>query len=198
MALGNRVETLETGQDNFIHMVAALQGNDKHLKDVLNPLWINSMITRTDRRQLFVYKISQKRLVLLTYRILFRAYYNNFLVQKPPTSIEIDRVHRALLPVPQNVDKPNDIICKLHKYSVKEAIMRPSRSQQHIDFDGAKISLFPDLFRRTLLQQRALRPVLDALHSASATSNATWGFPFHLTAMRNGRSAVLHTKNDLP
>lgn len=41
-----------------------------------------------------------------------------------PESVEMDRVHCVTSFASQNKDRPRDVICKLHKYSVKEAIMR--------------------------------------------------------------------------
>lgn len=38
---------------------------------------------------------------------------------KVPEQVEIDRVHRITSFTNQNKDRPRDVICKLHKYSVK-------------------------------------------------------------------------------
>lgn len=51
-----------------------------------------------------------------------------------PDHIEIDRTHRALHPPSEAPDKPMDIICKFHKYSLKERIMFHVRGVRYVDF----------------------------------------------------------------
>lgn len=63
-----------------------------------------------------------------------------------------------------------------------------------VDFDGAK--LFPDLSRHTLMQRRALKPLLEDLQDAHLTYR--WGFPFSLSVTKDGRHVTLRNKMDLP
>lgn len=115
-------------------------------------------------------------------------------VSKPDTN-EIDRVHSALFYVPQNADRPRDVICKLHRYSVKEAITKAVRNRSTVEFDGTQISLFTDLTYRTLMQRQTVRPLLEALRAIDVKYR--WGFPFCIMAAQNGKTAVLRTKDDL-
>lgn len=96
---------------------------------------------------------------------------------------------------PQDAEKPRAVICKLYKYSVKEAVLKVAGTQASIDFDSAKLALFLDPSRRTLLQQRVVCPVLDALRVVNVPY--ILGFPFRLSATRNGKSATPRTKDDL-
>lgn len=95
----------------------------------------------------------------------------------------------------QNMERPKDVICRVHKYAEKETIMKIARSNPEIVFDGINLSLYPDISRRTLYQHRSVQPWLEALHSMEV--NYCWGFPFSLTASRHGKTATLHTKDDL-
>lgn len=70
--------------------------------------------------------------------------------------------------------------------------MRATRAKQHID--GANVSLFPDLSQKSLMQRCAVRLLLEALLSVYELYAQ---FPFCLMATRNGRSAVLCTRDDL-
>lgn len=101
-----------------------------------------------------------------------------------PDSIEINRAHRALRPPSEDPDKPRDIICKLHKNSLKERIMFKVSEIHHVDFDGANLTFFPDLCRCTLMQCLALKPLLEVLQDAQLTYR--WGFPFSLSATKDG------------
>lgn len=119
------------------------------------------------------------------------------ILELPDTApIEIDRAHRALKPPSQDVDNPRDIICKLHKYTIKERIMQKMRYSPFFDFDGAHLCFFQDISKRTLMQRQALKPVLVALQEAGLTY--LWGFPFYLQATKDGHSTTLRTRDDLP
>ena len=74
--------------------------------------------------------------------------------------------------------------------------MQRMRNRPFFDFDGARLFFYQDLSRRTLMQRRALGPLLESLRSANATYR--WGFPFVLQASRDGKSAILRNKDNLP
>lgn len=59
--------------------------------------------------------------------------------------------------------------------------------------EGEKLYFFPDLSHHTLALRKTLRSLLGALHNMGTTYH--WGFPFRLTATKEGISA---TKDDLP
>lgn len=65
-----------------------------------------------------------------------------------------------------------------------------------IDFDGADINIFPDLFKETLESRRALKPPLDQLRANGATYR--WGFPSCFLATKNGSTSTLQFPEDLP
>lgn len=70
------------------------------------------------------------------------------------------------------------------------------RGKPYFDFDGAHLFFFQDLSSCTLVQRRALRPLLAAIQEAGLTYH--WGFPFNLQVIKEGRQTTLHTKDDLP
>lgn len=74
---------------------------------------------------------------------------------------------------------------------MKETIMKAVLNKTTVEFEGAQISLFPDLSHRTLMQRRAVRPLLKALCAVDV--KYCWGFPFSLTDTRNGKTADLRT-----
>lgn len=74
--------------------------------------------------------------------------------------------------------------------------MQFMRKRPFFDFDGAHLFLYQDLSRHTLMQRRALLPLLEAMREAGIKYR--WEFPFNLHAEREGKSATLRTKDDLP
>lgn len=113
--------------------------------------------------------------IVPTLQVIFKQ----ILGREAPDHIEIDWAHGALRLPYADLDKPRDIICKLHKYALKEWITSHVRGVHHVEFDRAKLSLFPYLSRRTPMQRRALKPLLEALQDAKLIYR--WGFPFHLS-----------------
>lgn len=118
-------------------------------------------------------------------------------MELPATApIEIDHAHRALRTPSQDMDNPRDDICKLHKYTLKDPIMQKMRGKPYFDFDGAHLFFHQDISRHTLMQRRALRPLLAAVQEAGLTFR--WGFPFYLQVTKDSRQVMLCTKDDLP
>lgn len=93
-------------------------------------------------------------------------------------------------------ENPRDINCKLHKYTLKDRIMQKMRNKPYFDFDGAKLFFYEDLSRCSLMQCRALHPLLTAIQEAGLTYR--WGFPFSLQVTKEGRQVTLRNKDDLP
>lgn len=113
-----------------------------------------------------------------------------------PASAPI-KIDRALRPPSQDVDNPRDIICKLHKFTLKDRIMQKNAWQNPFsDFDGAHLSFYQVISRCTLMQCRALCQLLAAVQEAGLTYR--WGFPFFLQVSKDGKKVTLRTKDDLP
>lgn len=113
------------------------------------------------------------------------------ILRLPEPAVEIDRAHS------QDTDNPRDIICKLHKYTLKkERIMQKMLNKPFFYSDGAYLFFYQDISRGTLMQRRALKPVLVALQEAGLPYR--WGFPFYLQATKDGRPVPLRTKDDFP
>lgn len=61
--------------------------------------------------------------------------FNRILEHEAIIPIEIDRAHHALRQPMVYTDFPRDVICKLHKFSLKEAIMNKMGTRQYLDFN---------------------------------------------------------------
>lgn len=195
--LGGRVETLETQWEETAPALQALKdrcrSQDRRIEALLDQM--DDAENRSRRVNIRIRGLPEatgQRDIVPTLQGVFKQ----ILGRQAPEHIEIDRAHRALRPPSEDPDKPRDIICKLHKYSLKEQIMTQVRGLRHVDFDGAKLSFFPDLSRRTLMQRRALKPLLAALQDAQLPYR--WGFPFSLSATKDGKQSTLRSKADLP
>lgn len=126
--------------------------------------------------------------------VTLQAIFNSILGRPEHQRVKLDRAHRALRHCGPG-SRPRDVICRMHNYTLKEDIMRKARNMHAIDFDGASIQLFPDLSWITLQQRRSLQPLLTLLREHDFHYH--WGFPFSLTAKKDGRSTTLRYPEDL-
>ena len=194
--LGNRVEALEQKLEDVLPVIAQLQekcsAQDHQIEALLCHLDdIENRSRRANIRIRGLPEATGARDIAPTLQDIFKD-----ILGLPATAVvEIDRAHRALKPPSQDENNPRDIICKLHKYTLKDRIMQKMRGKSHYDFDGAQLS-YQDISRRTLMQRRLLRPLLVALQDAGLSYR--WGFPFYLQATKDGRTVTLRTKDDLP
>lgn len=118
------------------------------------------------------------------------------ILASPQTVIEMDRVHRSLGPKSSDPSRPRDVICRLHKYTLRDMISRKAWEHGEVDFDGAFVKILPDLSRATLQRRARLRPLLDLAREKGCTYR--WGYPLSVTFRKESASFTLRTPADLP
>lgn len=99
-------------------------------------------------------------------RPTFIGIFNMLLGNPPIDPIELDQVHRTPLVRNPSVQHPRDVLCRVHFFQKWEEIRAKAREREDLYFDGATISFYLDVSRRTLARQRALRPLTKALQDA--------------------------------
>lgn len=107
----------------------------------------------------------------------------------PPATLELDKVHRALGPKPMDVERPHNVICRLHCYGLKEQIVRAARLKGLVDFDGEHILIYPDVSLATLLRRAMLKLLLEVLCRGELPYR--WGFLIQLTILKKNDSFTL-------
>lgn len=123
------------------------------------------------------------------------AIFQTILGNDPP-QLELDRVHRTLGPKSADLDRPRDVLCRLHRYTQKELILRKAWDHGELEFDGATIKILPDLSRGTLQRRALLRPALELARRKGYTYR--WGYPLAVTFRNGATSCTLHTPAELP
>lgn len=87
----------------------------------------------------------------------------------PLTSLEQDRVQRALGPSSSDPSRPRDVICHTHHYTKRETILRSAWEHGDVDFDGATVKILPDLSRATLQRRALFSSILDLARQLGCT-----------------------------
>lgn len=78
------------------------------------------------------------------------AIFNQLLGDPPSNVIEINPVYRVPVMRDVSLTAPQDVLCCVHFFTIKEAIMRAARQKGPLDFDEAQVHLFLDLCHHTL------------------------------------------------
>lgn len=177
------VTTIQDAQEAFIDQIAQLH------------LLIDDLENRNRRRNIRIRGLPEAT-QQADLKMTVTAIFNACLERPTETPIAIGRVHRTLGPRNTEEDRPRDVLCCLHNYSIKEDILQRAWHRGHIDFDGAQISLLPDVSRRTLQMRRCMKPLLESFGEQGITYK--WGHPFHLIARKGGRSYVLRHPREVP
>lgn len=119
--VGNRVEVIENDQEKIIQIILDIIDITKYHEEALNtyrdqfddfengPFYIRGLPEKYHNADL---------------PVIVQRLFHQIMGESISEAMEVDRVHRVKSTAYQNKEKPRDVICKMHKYSVKEAIMR--------------------------------------------------------------------------
>ncbi|KAJ4922933.1 hypothetical protein JOQ06_022601 [Pogonophryne albipinna] len=92
--------------------------------------------------------------VSTTNRVFFPTTCDVFgkeVLSSPP---ELDRAHRSLAPKPAAGDKPRPVIVRLHRFQVKDLLIREARRRGELFYKEHKIRLYED-YSSDVLKERA-------------------------------------------
>ncbi|XP_048065573.1 uncharacterized protein LOC125279679 [Megalobrama amblycephala] len=70
-------------------------------------------------------------------------------VQNFPSRVKVDHIG----PLPAKGGHPRTLIARIHHYPIKELILKLSRQQSPLQFEGMQISIYPDLTAEVLSQR---------------------------------------------
>lgn len=146
-SLENRVSALERSWDFHRDTAETFQ---LHLEEIEDRSCRNNLRLRS------ILEVAEAENIGDTVPEIFRA-----VLADPEADVILDRAHRALGPRPVDLTRPRDIICRLHRYVQKEAILRMAWDHGEVEVRGSQAKILPDLSRATLRCQALLRPLLD-------------------------------------
>ncbi|CAN2390698.1 hypothetical protein PRIEUP_LOCUS735, partial [Pristimantis euphronides] len=119
------------------------------------------------------------------------------LLHRPPDRpVLIDRMHRSSGLYKGDMGRPRDVICCMHYYKEKEAIIRAAWRENLQTSQSFPIKVLSDLSKRTLNLRRALKPLLLELKNRNIPYR--WGYPFQFSVRRDGKTVFFKQIEDLP
>lgn len=95
----------------------------------------------------------------------------------------------------QDVDNPRDIICKLHKYILKDRIMQKMREKPYIDFDGGTHFLLSGYIQA--YPHAVQSPSSPAGSCPKGRPALSLGLPLLTLGDQRGKQVMLRNKDDL-
>uniref|UniRef100_A0A8C5PJX4 Uncharacterized protein n=1 Tax=Leptobrachium leishanense TaxID=445787 RepID=A0A8C5PJX4_9ANUR len=121
----------------------------------------------------------------------------NALLDRPPQSeIDFVRAHRALRPKGPPGSPPQDVICCLSRFDLKEELLRQARVTTEFSFEGVNLQLFPDLAPATLAYRRAFKPLTSVLLTQQIRYR--WQMPTGLSVTTPAGQFLVQEAEDLP
>lgn len=73
--------------------------------------------------------------------------------------VDVDRAHRIAAPAKDG--KPRAIIARLHRFQVKELILRLVKEKAPLRYDGSPVFIFPDLTSATMKKRMAFQHIRE-------------------------------------
>lgn len=119
-ALGHRVESMEKSQEVMVQVVADVQDSVKDHEDALNSYkdQLDDYENR-DRRQNIRIRGLPETIQTSELTSVVQKVFSQIMGDSVPECIEIDRVHRVPAYITQNLEKPRDVICRVHTVNMQ-------------------------------------------------------------------------------
>lgn len=149
-SLGERLEIMEIERGEYAETVAEMQ------------LWIEELEDRSRRCNLRLRGVPEA-LEQENLQEKVMSIFHKVLEGRVPANMDLDRVHRALGPKSLDLQRPWDIICRLHHYVHKETLLRKAWEAGTIEVEGTIVKILPDLSHATLQCIALLRTVLECI-----------------------------------
>lgn len=93
-----------------------------------------------------------------------------------PDPMRQDRAHSSIGPKSTDLLSPQDIVCQVHHYPVKERIVRRAWVAGTVKYTGTDSQILLDFSRATLQRWGLLWPLLQVLREKGIIYR--WGYPF--------------------
>lgn len=185
-ALEQRVEELHIITGNHVEELETLRKENltlqSHLEDFEN---------RAKRSNLCIQGIPE---TVVDLQFTITALFQELAPSIPMERQEMDRIHRALTPRPE--DGPlREVVVKRHYFCTKEQLMAASRNKESLTFQGHRYQIFLDLFQLTLNKRKAMKLHLLILQQHHIIY--CWSFAFAVRASHNGSSYLCKFAEDL-
>lgn len=82
-----------------------------------------------------------------------------------PSPPEVDRAHRTLAPKPKDGERPRPVLIRLHRFQIKERLIREARKRGKLEYRGQQIRIYEDYPAEVIAQRAVYREVMTELYN---------------------------------
>ena len=107
-----------------------------------------------------------------------------------PRGVKVDRAHR--IGAPSN--RPRIMIARIHHDTVKEAIIRLARNEGPLNYDGQRVTIFPDLTAEVMKDRKEFEAVRLKLKEAGVRHGFL--FPARLIFTHAGQTKIFESPKE--
>ncbi|KAE8280189.1 hypothetical protein D5F01_LYC22332 [Larimichthys crocea] len=101
---------------------------------------------------------------------------------------EIERVHRALAPIPNEDQPPRPVLVRFIRQSVKEKVLKAVRTKQGLEWERVRLSVFPDMSRELAEKRKTFTAAKKTLHQLNVRYTLAHPATLQFTWKRKNRS----------
>lgn len=76
---------------------------------------------------------------------------------------EVERAHRSLAPLPNDGQPPRPVLIRFLRKSARDKVVKAARERRGIDWEGIRLSLFPDMTQELAEKRKTFTTVERAL-----------------------------------
>uniref|UniRef100_H3A7N9 L1 transposable element RRM domain-containing protein n=1 Tax=Latimeria chalumnae TaxID=7897 RepID=H3A7N9_LATCH len=111
------------------------------------------------------------------------------ILQLPPdTHLDIERAHRSIGPRPGPDQRPRAFVVKLLQFPTRDRLLRAAREKNRLEWNGNRISLFPDLSKELQERRQRFNPVRRLLQEKGVKYGVF--YPVTMKVTFNGKTSA--------
>lgn len=194
--LSTKIDTLESELARSLKRVETLEKRSEgHQRSIVDlALQVLDLENRNRRENVRIRGIPEKIQAEALEKVIVPI-LNYYMDRQEDVALLMDRYHRVPGRRLRGIDRPRDVLVKLHYFTDREAIIRGTWKKDPYKLEGEKIIVLQDVARKTLAMRRTLKPILEEAKQKGIIYR--WGFPFSLNLRRNDKFFVLKDHRQL-
>ncbi|KAJ8014425.1 hypothetical protein DPEC_G00040080 [Dallia pectoralis] len=118
--------------------------------------------------------------------------------QTLPSPPELDRAHRALTAKPQPGSRPRPVIIRLHRYQIKEMIVREARKRRgDLQYRGSPVHIYEDYTPEVLEQRAKYRDAMSTLYNLGFRPSLLFPDRLQITLSNGAKKKLASPEEDV-
>ena len=163
---GQRLASLELASDNLSQRVSELENKCSSLREDNSKLMakVTDLEGRSRRQNLRILGLAESIESGRPTEFFSDLLCEVFGKETLPSPPEIDRAHRSLVAKPTPGQRPRPVIIRLHRYRIKDLLVREARRRGKLEYRGQQIRVVEDYSPEVVNQRAEYREAMSELY----------------------------------